>query len=67
MRPARVMVVVEARHLCMEMRGLAKPGLVTRTSGARGAFATRRRRREFVELLALRRGAQSRSGRPGAL
>lgn len=34
------MVVVEARHLCMEMRGVNKPGATTRTSVKTGTFLT---------------------------
>jgi GTP cyclohydrolase I len=44
------MVVLEARHLCLEMRGVRLPGALARTSAARGAFATDRGLRE--ELLA---------------
>lgn len=48
---AGVMVVVEARHFCIEMRGMNRSGLVTTTSGVRGEFAEQRRRREFLALL----------------
>lgn len=49
--PAGVMVVVQARHFCMEMRGMNRAGLVTTTSAIRGALAEERRRCEFLTLL----------------
>lgn len=38
--PGGVIVVVEAEHLCMAMRGIRKPGAVTTTSAVRGQFKT---------------------------
>ena len=49
--PQGVMVVIEARHLCVEMRGVKKPGAVTVTSAIRGIFYNRPVREEFLDLL----------------
>ncbi len=49
--PQGVMVVIEARHLCVEMRGAKKPGAVTVTSALRGIFLQKTVREEFLDLL----------------
>ena len=49
--PQGVMVVIEARHLCVEMRGIKKPGALTVTSAIRGIFYNRPVREEFLDLL----------------
>ena len=55
LQPLGAMVVIEARHLCVEMRGVKKPGAVTVTSAIRGTFYKKEVREEFLDLL--RRGA----------
>jgi len=49
--PKGSIVVMEARHLCMEMRGVEKPGAMTTTSALRGCFEDQRVREEFFDLL----------------
>ncbi|MGE0640399.1 MAG: GTP cyclohydrolase I FolE [Thermoanaerobaculia bacterium] len=51
LHPQGVMVVIEARHLCVEMRGVKKPGAVTVTSSIRGIFHQKPVREEFLDLL----------------
>ena len=51
LRPQGVMVVVEARHLCVEMRGVKKAGVVTVTSAIRGIFHQKPVREEFLDLV----------------
>jgi GTP cyclohydrolase I len=50
--PRGAIVVVEAEHLCMAMRGVRKPGAVTTTSAVRGQFKTdKASRSEALELI----------------
>jgi GTP cyclohydrolase I len=49
--PAGVMVVVQARHLCLEMRGVGKPRLTTTTSAIRGVFEVQGWRQKPYALL----------------
>lgn len=51
LQPLGAMVVIEARHLCVEMRGVKKPGAVTTTSAIRGIFHQKPVREEFLDLL----------------
>src|SRR3954453_1407266 len=51
LQPLGAMVVIEARHLCVEMRGVKKPGALTVTSALRGIFHQKQVREEFLDLL----------------
>jgi GTP cyclohydrolase I len=51
LEPRGAMVVIEARHLCVEMRGVKKAGAMTVTSALRGAFHDKAVREEFLDLL----------------
>ena len=53
LKPLGVMVVIEAEHLCMSMRGVKKPGTMTVTSAVRGIFKENEKTRS--EALALMR------------
>ena len=55
LKPRGVIVVVEAEHLCMAMRGVRKPGATTTTSAVRGQFKNDARSRSEALGLILRR------------
>ena len=46
-----VMVVVEAKHMCMQMRGVEKQNAITTTSDFTGAFNQAKTREEFMNLI----------------
>jgi GTP cyclohydrolase I len=49
--PVGVAVVIEAQHMCMQMRGVQKQNSVTTTSAFHGEFLEERTRQEFVNLI----------------
>ena len=51
LHPLGVAVVIEARHLCMSMRGVQKQSAVTTTSDFTGAFERSETRAEFLQLI----------------
>jgi GTP cyclohydrolase I len=51
LRPTGVMVVIEVKHMCIEMRGIKKPGATAVTSALRGGFLKDQRTR--AEAMAL--------------
>jgi GTP cyclohydrolase I len=51
LHPLGVMVVVEARHMCMQMRGVEKQNSITTTSDFCGAFNQAKTREEFMNLI----------------
>ncbi len=51
LKPLGVMVVVEAKHMCMQMRGVQKHNSVTTTSDFSGAFNQAKTREEFMNLI----------------
>lgn len=51
LNPMGVMVVVEAKHMCMQMRGVEKQNSITTTSDFTGAFNQAKTREEFLNLI----------------
>jgi len=51
LQPLGVAVVIEAQHLCMQMRGVQKQNSITTTSAFTGEFENDRTRSEFISLL----------------
>jgi len=51
LNPLGVAVVIEAKHLCMAMRGIQKQSSVTTTSDFTGAFNKQETRNEFINLI----------------
>jgi GTP cyclohydrolase IA len=51
LNPLGVMVVVEAKHMCMQMRGVEKQNSITTTSDFTGAFNQSKTRQEFMNLI----------------
>ena len=51
LKPQGVMVVIEAKHMCMQMRGVEKQNAITTTSDFSGVFNDLTTRQEFMSLL----------------
>ena len=51
LKPLGVIVVIEAKHMCMQMRGVEKQNAITTTSDFSGAFNQAKTREEFMNLL----------------
>jgi GTP cyclohydrolase I len=51
LNPLGVMVVIEAQHMCMQMRGVQKMHSITTTSDFTGIFNTAKTREEFINLI----------------
>lgn len=52
LNPLGVAVVIEAQHMCMQMRGIQKQNSFTTTSSFTGAFEKDKTRKEFISLVA---------------
>ena len=51
LNPQGVMVVIEAKHMCMQMRGVEKQSSITMTSDFSGAFEQAKTRQELMNLI----------------
>lgn len=51
LHPMGVMVVIEAAHMCMQMRGVEKQNSITTTSAFSGVFKAQETRQEFMNLI----------------
>ncbi len=51
LHPIGTMVVIEAKHMCMQMRGVEKQNAITTTSYFTGGFKQAKTREEFMNLL----------------
>jgi GTP cyclohydrolase I len=51
LNPLGVAVVIEAQHMCMQMRGIQKQNSFTTTSSFTGAFERDKTRKEFISLI----------------
>jgi len=51
LEPLGVAVVIEAQHMCMQMRGIQKQNSFTTTSSFTGAFEKNKTRKEFISLI----------------
>ena len=55
LKPLGTIVVIEAQHMCMQMRGVEKQNSLTTTSDFTGAFEEASTREEFMNLIRIRR------------